>query len=919
MASPFKLFRKHQKTAFVALTIMAMISFIILPNILQSLGGRGSREVTFATYRLGNTFRSSKIDAMMLHNITNETSNLAKFYERLAGEIMAESSDPSYYLRRMASTLLNLSEEQSVEQWLVAQYMRNEGYTVSREEVGEYLRRLTPNPTTQQSFMTEKIFRSAAEATGFRDRYITLIVGNQMLVEQFYSMSDMSVLSLTPETEFDWYNRFNRRMRVEAIPVSVADFTSLVAAPTKKELNQFFEEKKFIDRNPHAPESGFGIPMMVRAEYVSYDKTMLRPDEIPDEEVELYYEENKESFVERPMPTMRGMSPGMSGIPNPGAFGRFGSMDSGWRDLDSTDDIDDDIVAPSEGDTTSVISIPVGELSQQSKESSDITPQSEESAEAAPQSEAAPGADDVAPTQETPAQDIILPETPTETSGNTRSLPIRLVSYQTEGEGETTNAEAAPPADDSAAPADTDTPSVVDAETTSADVDVSPVDTPSVDADAPSAPMPILTLPPGGGLSGPPLGLPLGGARPGIGSGWGGTTTSPFGNTMIPNLGTGPTNPALAATPVAYRPLDDALKAEIRDILAKERMDAKLNQVQDVMSDYHREYIKSIQQKNANLALPDLSALAKKHGLNYVNLGHIDSFDLMDKDYDFANSSVMSNENPVPVGRAIFAERGIVNEKRGYRSQRVDTHYLFWVTEITEARIPKFDDPGMPEKVEARWRQVEARALAQEKAGALAQAAQQAEGSLLEYFTAHPNKDVKNIVGTEFFSWLGFNDYSNSPYFRFMRPEIFRNEVRETGVMFGESERDNIVLKDIGNDFMQAVYNLELGGITVTHNVPKDTYFVVRLVEVAPSEDTTFETFSLERPEYRSIYTQAAVENRLSQVRQGALKKVFERTKFQWKVKPSEYQQQERLKSRENPNDRVPPGGRNVPSNMPQF
>ena len=871
MASPFKWFRKHQKTAFVALTIMAMISFIILPNILQSLGGRGYTDVTFAMSRFG------KIDRRNLHNITSETSNLARFYESLAGEIMAEHNDPAYLLRQVASMLLSVSEEQSIEQWLVAQYMRSEGYTVSREEVGEYLSRLTHNPTTNQSFMSEKIYRNAANTAGFRDTYITHIVGNQILIEQFFSMSVMNVHSLTPETEFDWYNRFNRMMKIEAIPVSVADFTSLVAAPPQKELKKLFEEKKFIDRNPHSPDSGFGIPMMIRAEYVSYDKTMLKPDEITDEEVEQYYEDNKDSFVERSSSTMPGMSPGLSGIPNPGAMGRFGSIDSGWRDLDLTDDIDDDIVTPSDSDTTSIISIPVGELPQQPEEF-------EDSSEVAPQPEINSDANE-------DEEDVVSPETSDETSWNMQNIPIRLVSYQTEDEGEVANTEAATPVDDNAAPTDTS----------------------AVDTGSSSKQMPIILPPLGAGMGGPPLGPSFGTGLTGLGSGLGGQTL-PY-NPVIPNL-TGSTNPALAATPVTYRPLDDALKAEIRDIIAKERMDAKLNQVQETMNDYHREFIKSIQQKNANLTMPDLAALAEKHGLKYVNLGHIDSFDLIENDYDFANSSVTSNESRVPVAQAIFAERGIVNEKRGYRSQHADTHYLFWVTEISDATIPKFDDPGMLEKVETRWRQVEARALAQEKAETLAKTAKQAEGSLLEYFTAHPNNEVKTVAGTEFFSWLEFNYAS---YFRYGRPEITLSEVRETGVMSGDAERNNTVLKDIGNDFMHAVYNLELGEITVTHNVPKNTYYVVRLSEVAPPEDRAFDAFSMERPEMRTIYNQAAIQDGRNKVQQGALKKVFEQTKFQWKVKPSEFQQQERLRSQENPNDRDPAGDRNVPPNIPQF
>jgi hypothetical protein len=264
-----------------------------------------------------------------------------------------------------------------------------------------------------------------------------------------------------------------------------------------------------------------------------------------------------------------------------------------------------------------------------------------------------------------------------------------------------------------------------------------------------------------------------------------------------------------------------------------------------------------------------------------------------------------------------------VNENRGYRSQSDGTEYLFWVTKIDEARIPKFDEPGMVEKVEARWRQVQARPLVLEKVETLAQVAKQAEGSLIEYFSSHPNPDVKTVVGTEFFSWLEIF-YPREFMYMGRPPTFFPSEVRETGVMPDESIRNNKVLKNIRNDFMQAVYNLEPGGIAVTHNESKDTFYVVRLAEVAPSDDMAFDSYSTAVPGLRSIYRQTAVQDRLDKARQGALKKVFEKTKFQWKIKPSEYQQQERLNAqqrpaRQRPTDQRLPGEGPIPLNLPQF
>ncbi|MCL2622034.1 MAG: hypothetical protein FWD31_00095 [Planctomycetaceae bacterium] len=879
MASPFKLFRKNQKTAFALLTIMAMLSFIVFPNLLQYFATSGSVDVTFATSRYG------KIDYGMLTKISSESSSLAQFYDRLAGEIMIEHQMRCYRLEVLSSRLRSMSEEQSVEQWFVAQWMREEGYSVSREEVGDFLTQVTYNPSTQQSYVNEEIYRKAADAAGLSDRGITYLVGNQLLLNQFMNLSDLNVKSLTPETEFDWYNRFNRMMKIEAIPVSVSDFTSQVAAPTQKELKKFFEDNKFRDRNPWFRESGFGIPVMVKGEYVYYDTTMFQPDEVTDEEVEQYYEENKERYVESPMTT-----PSMRGIPTPGGLGTF-SFDSALGELTLGE-----TVTPSEDTTT------LPEMMLPSDES--LVDASSETALPEMSVEPIIPPTDGSATENTTENDSVPSDAEAEFSTeetigwNGWNVPIRLVSWQTDAEEQGEAATVVHETTEPAAPESETPPTMV-------------TETPMVTLSPPLTP----ALPSGGGLG-------LGGG--GLGSGLGGTT-SPFGRTPLPNFGggaitPGSANPASVSTPVIYRPLDDGLKAEIRVIIAKQKMDAKLAQVQDVMNEYHREYIKSIQQKNAKLTLPDLAAVARQHGLKYVNLGHIDSYDLIDKNYGFAQSLTENNNEMVPVSQAIFMGRGVVNEKRGYRSMnpKDGIDYLFWITEISEPKIPAYTDSGVAEQVEARWRQVEARSLAQAKAEELAETVRKAEGSFLEFFSANPSKDVKTIVGSEFFSWMDYR-YPNETY-RYLGypPEFFVSRIRESGVMPGDVERDNVVLKHINDDFMQAVYHLEPGGIAVTHNEPKDTYFVVRLVEVSPADDAAFDAFAMALPHTRSIFNLAAVEDRKEKVLQGAMKKVFEKTKFQWKVKPSEYQQQERLKSQQNPTNRRQ-DDRNLPANFPTF
>lgn len=821
MASPFKWFRKNQKAAFVVLGVMAMISFIVLPAFLQYMGGSGGADVTFATSRYG------KIDGRHLADITNNVSNLARFYEQLGLEIGAQYQMDCAALRQTAAMLRSISQDDAVEQWLVAQYMRDQGFDVSREDVGAYLSRLTYNPAISQSYATETVYRKAVGALdGFNDRYVTYLVGNQMMVDQFYGMSAASVSSLTPAAEFDWHNRFNRKMKIEAIPISVSDFTSQVAAPTKKELKKFYEDNKFRDRNPMSVESGFSLPVMAAVEYVYYDSNMLRPEDVTDEEVEKYYEENKELFIDQPM-----TSPSYGSVPTPGMSGTFTFPVTVGHDaaIEETPEATAPVESPAE---------PVTEPATEKIE------------------------------EPSAAEEETIEET---TGWNGRRVPIRLVSYQSGEEADASEA----PATDVAVPEE------IAAETLESS------ETPSNES------TPVITLQPGS----------LGGVT-GFGSGLGGTT-SPFGRTAIPNLG-GTINPSLASTPVIYQPLDDTLRQKIRELIARQKMNEKLQKVQDAMSAHYQEHIKAIQQ-NKKQPLPDIASLAENLGLNYVNTGQVDYYDLTAKHFDFAGS-FLTDGRFIPVSQGIFMGQGTVGEKRGARSETWPEGmvYVFWVTEFSEPRIPAYDEDGMAEQVEARWRMVESRQPARQKAEELAETAKKTGGSFVEYFSAHPNKDVKTMTGTEFFTWMTMANYA-----------ITFGEVCETGVLPGQSIRDNVVLKHLGEDFMQTVYNLEPGQIAVTHNEPQDTFYVVRLVETVPTDETAFDSFAMDTPDSRYVYQRTAMQDRMRKLQQGAMQKVIEKTNFKWKVKPSEYQQLERLKSQEKQPDRQSQGS--VPPNIPRF
>ena len=89
MASPFKLFRKHQKQAFLGLGLMAILSFIVLPALLQSFGARQAMRVVFAKSRFGT------IGQMELQNLEIRRQKLVQFYQQLYQVVVTATQGPN--------------------------------------------------------------------------------------------------------------------------------------------------------------------------------------------------------------------------------------------------------------------------------------------------------------------------------------------------------------------------------------------------------------------------------------------------------------------------------------------------------------------------------------------------------------------------------------------------------------------------------------------------------------------------------------------------------------------------------------------------------------------------------------------------------------------------------------------------------
>ena len=151
--------------------------------------------------------------------------------------------------------------------------------------------------------------------------------------------------------------------------------------------------------------------------------------------------------------------------------------------------------------------------------------------------------------------------------------------------------------------------------------------------------------------------------------------------------------------------------------------------------------------------------------------------------------------------------------------------YLFWKTEETKDRVPKFDDPGVREQVLQAWKLIRARPLGLKAAESLAAEARKAKKSLKQAFAGRPDLQV---VMPPPFSWITFGNVPLGS-----APNAARiSEV--SGVDYA------------GEEFMQTVFHLEPGQIGVALNAPQNVAYVIQLTDLSPSHDVLWKQFEVD-------------------------------------------------------------------------
>lgn len=301
MANPFRVFRRHQRVLIASLGLMAMISFVFLPQCGTGGGGDGAMRDTdvVTTTRFGN-LRESQIQR--LQRDRSLVLNFLRHGKEMAARSLPAASQNdfrAYMLMRMPEFLGEATEENVVNMWLLAQRGAELGVAVGDDAVINFVKQQTDDR------LGDRQVREILQQLGSSDIQLLETLRRELVAVQVLQMHQTSLVASTPAQRYEAFCRLNRQAAVELAALSVDKFLGQVPEPAEQAVAELFAEHKDQLQQPGSPEPGFREPYRATIEYIRADlDKFVDAKSVTDAEIEKYYNENKDNYRQPELPAL---------------------------------------------------------------------------------------------------------------------------------------------------------------------------------------------------------------------------------------------------------------------------------------------------------------------------------------------------------------------------------------------------------------------------------------------------------------------------------------------------------------------------------------------------------------------------------------------------------------------------------------
>jgi len=881
MASPFAVFRKHQKVFLAVLALLAMIAFVFLSGpVFDALtSGRGQNPVVVRTKTYGTLTEAE------LANLLRQQNLVRSFFERV------------YWTLGLRLPVEPPSEESAVETWLLANRARELGIVISNQMINAYLQEMTGRRVSRDTF------RQVLREMHVSDRQLFEALRTELAARQMLEMIDFSTAPTTPAQRWEYYQRLNRRATVELVAEPVAKYVDRVPEPEETTLRGFFEKYKENYYDPTSPEPGFRRPHRVVLEYLKAEiAQFIDPASITEEQIRDYYEKHKDPYyVRSKLPPAEKAGP--KGAPEPKGTPETKPQtplpeaptptEPGAKEPKPSEKPASVPPEPKEkpSEPQAPKEKPSGASAPKEKPSEPQSPKEKPSASSQskekPSESPAPKEKSSAPPEakEKPSE----PQTPKAkpSASQTDTITPSFVGAALDGRADWSD-ESAPALWTVSAeehPAASWASEAKPAEKPSAPPEPKEKLSSSQSAEKPSAPPEPKEKPSAPQTPKPPASSPAE-AKP--------SEKPAEGKPAEPSKG----GESAGSTPASkYVPLEE-VREEIREVLARGQAQAKIEQMlqklRDQMNSYSQARLAAIAAGKPPPPPLDLQSLAKQQGLQYRKTPLVGEWQLRRDFRDIAQAQVAGRESVIRI--LYYQGRPPLQPML---AQDLDAYYLFWKLEDAKEAIPSWDyaeaerlekeaekarQAGQEEEAaklaqqaqQARketdqlrqevvraWKMIQARSMARDRAAQLAALARKTGKSLQEALAKEPGVTVLEAGP---FTWLTHGGISPRLFVQAPPPRI--------------SSIPQVELP--GEEFMQTVFRMEPGQVEVAFNQPQTVAYVIRVKTFEPSDEVLWKMFLAEP--YSDYSTAAMLDQQ--KIRRAWLEQLKRQIGFRWERKP---------------------------------
>jgi hypothetical protein len=309
--------RKHQKVILAVMGVVCMVTFVIGSSLESFISSaRSSRQDPVVVTWVGGKIHEGELD------LKSTTHQIAVNFLRMLivetlerggspvvnGQTIPKEATPAQLAQMDPGIPGDASESTIVRMQLLAKKADELGIVVDQEAAREFLRTLC-YPEIQEAELPALAQRVMPEQMRMSYEQLLDQIAFGLKCQHMAILSQAGLYAMPPGQMWEYHNRLNRRVVVDAYPVEVQPFVVQVKeTPTEAELRALFEEGKHRDPNPALPEPGFHRPAKAAFAWLKIDfKPFLdaAKKQITAEQVAQQYEldktQGKHKVLELPM------------------------------------------------------------------------------------------------------------------------------------------------------------------------------------------------------------------------------------------------------------------------------------------------------------------------------------------------------------------------------------------------------------------------------------------------------------------------------------------------------------------------------------------------------------------------------------------------------------------------------------------